>query len=439
VDHHDRPPAPAHVPEDAVPSAEPDDAPSGLRSRAVWTIADQALSSLTNSALSILVARAVGAADFGAFSVALLIFMFVIGLVRSGVTDPLIIQFSGADSRSAHRAARDAAGVALLIGVVTACGCVAVAAVTGGVLAAALVGLALSLPGLMVQDTWRSAFFSRGRPDQATLLDLVWAIVQFAVVGMLMMQDRESVFTLVLAWGAAATASALVGCRLLGDWPDPAAAWSWLRENGRLSWRLSAGYVVNTGAVNLAYALIGAVAGLTALGALRAAQVLLVGPIQLLSMAASSFFLPVMSVHQSQGRVLNRISTMASAALVVVSLGWTLVLLLLPDAWGRELLGSSWVGASAVLVAAGVGQIATAVSLGPSLALKTNAAGALLRVIAVQSPLLVAFGGLGAAMGGAEGAAYGLAIAQAIGAVLCWIVLVRVPRGAPADHALSEV
>jgi Na+-driven multidrug efflux pump len=60
-------------------------------------------------------------------------------------------------------------------------------------------------------------------------------------------------------------------------------------------------------------------------------------------------------------------------------------------------------------------------------------------VIAVQSPLLVAFGGLGAAMGGAEGAAYGLAIAQAIGAVLCWIVLVRVPRGAPADHALSEV
>lgn len=40
------------------------------RSRMLWTFADQALSSLTNAALAIVVARSVSKDDFGAFGLA---------------------------------------------------------------------------------------------------------------------------------------------------------------------------------------------------------------------------------------------------------------------------------------------------------------------------------------------------------------------------------
>ena len=60
-----------------------------LGGAAVWTLIDQALSSLTNVALSIVVARAVTPTEFGGFSVALIAFTFIIGLLRGahGIND----------------------------------------------------------------------------------------------------------------------------------------------------------------------------------------------------------------------------------------------------------------------------------------------------------------------------------------------------------------
>ena len=62
-------PADPTDPADPADPAEPADpaGPASLRGRAVWTLADQALSSLTNFGLAILVAGSVSAAAFGAY------------------------------------------------------------------------------------------------------------------------------------------------------------------------------------------------------------------------------------------------------------------------------------------------------------------------------------------------------------------------------------
>ncbi len=83
-----------HVdPSDLEPEAE---VQTSNKSRIIWTFADQALSSLANFALSIVVAREVSEDDFGSFSLMLVTFTFLIGLGRAGIGDPYVIRFTDA-------------------------------------------------------------------------------------------------------------------------------------------------------------------------------------------------------------------------------------------------------------------------------------------------------------------------------------------------------
>ena len=64
-----------------------------------WGVADQVVSSLTNFAVSIYVVHALGAVQFGAFSLAYVTYGFALNASRGLATDPLMVRFSGADLR----------------------------------------------------------------------------------------------------------------------------------------------------------------------------------------------------------------------------------------------------------------------------------------------------------------------------------------------------
>src|SRR5688500_2835164 len=81
-----------------------------LGGRAAWTLVDQAVSSLTHAVLALVVARTVGVADFGAFSIALFTFGFVIGIGRAVVCDPFVIHYSDVAAGHRRQAAREASG-----------------------------------------------------------------------------------------------------------------------------------------------------------------------------------------------------------------------------------------------------------------------------------------------------------------------------------------
>jgi O-antigen/teichoic acid export membrane protein len=411
-------------------AAAADVAPSSsLRHTAVWTLADQAVSSLTNAGLAIIVARSVSDTAFGAFSIALLTFSFVIGASRAMISDPLVIRYSAADWPRLVDATRRAGGLALIAGIASALVCAIAGLLMGNPDArTALLALAIAWPGLLVQDLWRYAFYAAGRPQAAFLDDVIWSVLQFGLVGALLATGNGSILMITLAWGCSAMIAGIIGCLQMRALPAPSRGWGWFREHRQMSIEMGLSYGVNMGAVNLATYVVGAIAGLAGVGGLRAAQTLL-GPLQLLFSGVSSFVLPMMSRRVAAGGHVRGPAMLTAGVAAAISLTWVTILMLIPTSAGVRLLGASWDGAREVLLATGVVSIAVSIAMGGSLGLKAlSRSDFMLSVIMVQAPLIIGLGAIGAMMNGAAGAAVGFAIAQVVGAVLSWLMFLMADR-----------
>ena len=128
----------------------------------------------------------------------------------------------------------------------------AVGLLLGGVLGEGLLVTSVLMPGLLVQDSWRLAFFAAGRGRAAFLNDLVWAVVMFPGLALALLVWRSDVAGLILVWGISAAAAAIVGILQSGVLPRPDHGGGWLREHRALSGPLTAESVVNVGSQQLA-------------------------------------------------------------------------------------------------------------------------------------------------------------------------------------------
>nr|WP_269329347.1 oligosaccharide flippase family protein [Kineosporia babensis] len=423
-----------HVHRDPADLDSEDDTPQiSNKSRIIWTFADQALSSLANFALSIVVARQVTKEDFGSFSLMLVTFTFLIGLGRAGIGDPYVIRFTDADRHTRRRAQRQAAGSAISFGVVTGLICAAAAAVMYFVLgdhvsALAILGLGLAMPGLMLQETWRSAFFAAGRPRTATINDAVRTAIQFGLLAVLLVQPEPSVFLITLAWGAGALVAALIGILQTRVAPDPFEAMAWFRETRDINMKMAADFSFNQGATTLVSYVVSGIVGKVAIGGIRAAQTLL-GPLNLLFSGISSFGLPMLSRTAMAGQSLLKGALMLSAGIGGIAGTWVLILLLVPTSIGGELLGDSWATAREVMLPMGIIVVCVGFVLGASLGLKAlRRADQMLRVTFVQAPLMLGLGSLGGALWSGPGAAWGMATAQIAGFVASWIIFLKADK-----------
>ena len=397
------------------------------RSRVFWTFADQALSSLTNAALALVVAKSVSKNEFGAFSLALVSFAFIVGLSRSMIGDPFVVRFTDASAGVRRRATAHAAGAAVVFGLAAGAVCAVAAMLLAGQARMALLALALSLPGLVLQETWRHTFFSAGRPRAATINDLIWTVVQFVLLAALLLSGHASIFLITGAWGFAATLAALIGILQTGIRPAPLATVAWFRATRDLNVRMGLDFALNMGAVNLAIFLVTGLVGLVGAGALRAAQVLL-GPLNLLFAGVSAFILPMLAKRAGNGRI-SGLAGLTSLANGTIAAGWVGILLLLPKSVGVEVLGESWDGARSVMAGSGIVSVAVAFVIGPSLGLKAlRRADQMLRVTFLQAPIMLGLGAFGAWQWGAPGAAYGFAVAQVFGLVVCWSIFIQADR-----------
>ena len=142
-----------------------------------WGVADQGISSLSNFALGLFVARSFGASSFGAFALAFITYTVVINAARGLATDPLLVRFSGDVVNRWRRATSAATGTALVVGVAAGALCVVAGLLLPDPLGPAFVALGIGLPGLALQDSWRFAFFARGRGSSAFLNDLFWTVL----------------------------------------------------------------------------------------------------------------------------------------------------------------------------------------------------------------------------------------------------------------------
>lgn len=411
--------------------------PSGLRAmagRISWGLGDQAVSSLTNFAVGLYVARSLGATAFGVFSLAWVTYGVIINISRGLGTDPLMVRFSGVATEIWRTATARAAGTALAVGVGTGVLCVLVGLAIGGQVGLAFIGLGIVLPFLMLQDAWRFGFFAAGQGHKAFLNDVVWGVT--LAPAMILAAKHGSVLGFVLAWGLSGGVAAIFGCFQTGILPRPSAIGGWLRDQRDLGTRYLIENVSNSGAAQLRAYGLGAIAGLAAVGTVRGAE-LLQGPFQAVLMGLS-----LVTVAEA-ARVLRRsphrlplFCLVLGGGQAVAALTWGLALLfLLPQVVGVHLLGSIWPAAHMLILPTTISVMAASFSTGAASGLRAlGLARRSLRAQVIVSANYFVGGVAGAFIGGALGSAWGVATATTTGTAIWWVQL----RAGMREHALSE-
>ncbi|MEU2562348.1 hypothetical protein ABZ626_23870 [Streptomyces longispororuber] len=408
--------------------------PGGSTRRAVagrlsWGLADQAASSMTNFAVGIYVARSLGLTAFGVFSLAWVTYGVVLNVSRGLATDPLMVRFSGVPEASWRGAAARSAGTALGAG--AALGAVSLVAglAFGGRVGTAFACLGVVLPGLLLQDAWRFAFFAAGAGRKAFLNDLVWGV---ALVPALVVAGRVgTVAAFVLAWGGSAAVAAAYGCFQSGVRPHLAGARAWLRDHRDLGSRYLVENVSNSGASQLRAYGLGAIVGVGAVGVIRGAELLL-GPFLAVLMGLS-----LVTVAEA-ARVLRRAPHRLGPFCLVLGGGqaaaallWGGALLLVPDRAGELVLGGVWGAASDLVVPVTLGVAGAGLGTGAAAGLRAlGAARRSLRSQLIASACYVGGGLGGAALAGTAGSAWGVAAATVCGSAVWWLHL----RSALREH-----
>lgn len=387
-----------------------------------WGVADQAVSSLSNFAVSIYVVHALGAAQFGAFSLAYVTYAFALNASRGLATDPLMVRVSGTDLRTWRRAVADCAGTAALVGFVSGGGVLTAAAVLHGSPRAAFIALGLTLPGLMLQDSWRYSFFALGRGGQAFLNDTIWAVVLLAALLLIRMTGSADVFWFILAWGAAAAVAAAAGALQARVVPRLAGAREWLSEHRDLGFRYLAEGTSSSVAFQLRTYGIGLILGLAAVGVVQAAATLM-GPMTILFMGISLVAIPEAArILRRSPRRLPVFCVLISGGLIVMAFVWGAVLLIaLPAGLGGWLLGPIWRQAYPVVLPQVLYVVGQAACVGAATGLHAlGAARRSLRAWVLISAAFLAGSLLGAVYGGAAGTVSAAAAASWIGVLIIW-------------------
>jgi O-antigen/teichoic acid export membrane protein len=380
------------------------------------------VSSFTNFAVSIYVVRALGAVQFGAFSLAYVTYAFALTASRGLATGPLEVRFSGTDVPTWRRAVASCTGTAAVVGLVTGTCVLAATAVLTGTAKAAFLALGLTLPGLLLQDSWRYSFFALGRGNQAFLNDLIWAAALLPALVLLRVTGHADVFWYVLAWGGAGAVGAAAGPLQARVVPRLSGAWGWMSRHGDLGFRYLAEGVSGSGAVQLRGYGIGLILGLAAVGYVGAANTLM-GPITILFMGMSLVTIPEASrVLRRSPRHLPLFCLLISGGLAAAALAWgAMVLVALPRGLGSSVLGPIWRPIYPLVLPMTLAVIGQGIAMGAAAGLHgLGDARRSLRTAVLGSGALLVFSLLGTLQGGAVGTMRGTAVAFWISALLWW-------------------
>jgi O-antigen/teichoic acid export membrane protein len=405
--------------------------------RRALVVSDQGISSLSNVVVTIFVARSLSAVGFGAFGVAIVAFMLVQGVSRALVGETLLSRYSSVDTETRGSLVPDMLAAAVAISAVGVAVVTVVAVAAGGEAGRALLALGIVLPLVTVQDTWRYIFII-DRPAAAVAVDAVWLVAVCAVLSAAPSDAGAAWF--VTAWGATAGIGAIAGGFLgRGDLAMPHPL-RWLRSNRDMGSRFLGEYVTGQAVGQVVLVGVGAIAGLSVIGAVRAAQV---------------FYGPINTVHQgiylalvpegarSTGEVhLRRLMFRATLLLAGVAGGWMWLGLLLPDSWGTTLFGETWPEAGGLLFPIGLAMIAGSAATGAFAGVRAlgdarESLRARLRTVGPQLVLPL----VGAAVGAGHGYAFGFGLGHAASAVIWWAAFgnaLASSRKAASDRAGAD-
>jgi O-antigen/teichoic acid export membrane protein len=402
------------------------------------------MSSLSNAAMSLYIARELGATQFGAFSVAYVTYAFVLNASRGLATDPLLVRYSHVEHAVWRRAVQCCTTTAALVGVLAGIVCLLIGAIATGSTGAigttgeSFIALGVSLPGLMLQDSWRYCFFALGKGGKAFANDTIWTVSLVVALLLLRAVHHQTVFWFVLAWGITANIAAAVGplqARLLPRWNG---ALEWLSKTRDLGVRYLVENTASSSSNQIRLYAVGFIVGLTAVGYIQEGT-LMMGPFFVIFMGISLVTVPeaARSLRKSP-RHLWVYCILVGATLTVAALAWGVILeVALPRGLGSLLLHSGrWESAYSIVPWMVLSMMGATMIAGATAGLRAlGAAKRSMRVNLMSAATYITLGVAGAAVHGTYGSVEGTAVATWIGAALWW----RQLRIALREHTVAQV
>jgi O-antigen/teichoic acid export membrane protein len=380
------------------------------------------MSTLTNFLLGIFVARSLGVTQFGAFSLAYVTYGFAVNASRGLSIEPLLIRFSGTDLPTWRRASAGCTGTALMVGIVTGAIAFGVGLAVGGTTGLAFLALGLTLPFLLLQDSWRYAFFALGRGHHAFINDSVWAIVQVPLLALVVVTGHSNVFWFILAWGLAAGAGAVVGGVQARVIPSLRAVKDWLVRHRDLGPRYLAENTGGNAADTLRSFGVNSILGLAAVGYVQAAGMLL-GPFKIIFFGMGMVTIPEAArILRNSPRHLPLFCAAASAGLTVLAMAWGAALLIaLPRGIGHMVLPNIWRQTYPLVVPATLAVMAMCAATGAGIGMHAlGSAKRSLRATVITSLFVVVAALVGAKTGGTLGTMRYAAAASWAGVLVSW-------------------
>jgi O-antigen/teichoic acid export membrane protein len=390
--------------------------------RLSWGLVDQGMSSLTNFAVSIYIAKTLGAVQFGAFSLCYVTYALALQASRGLTTDPLLVRFSHIDLPTWRRAVATCTGAAALTGLATGACVLVTAALLHGPTRLAFFALGLTLPGLLLQDSWRFAFFALGRGSQALINDTIWGGTLLPALLLLRKTGHANVFWFVFAWGATAAVGAAVGPLQARVVPRLRGSWDWLTRHRDLGFRYLVEGTAPSAAGQVRNSFLSVILGLAALGYLQAANTLM-GLLQVAQYGLGLVAVPEAARLQRRSRrQMALFCALISIGLTTLALFWGVALLVaLPRGLGEKLLGSLWRPTYALVLPTTLFVAGTCASAGAGTWMHVlGAARRSMRASTVTVVIYLMLSLVGAVVGGTVWTVRCAALGTWIGAVVFW-------------------
>ncbi|MEV0502569.1 hypothetical protein AB0I84_33925, partial [Streptomyces spectabilis] len=233
-----------------------------------------------------------------------------------------------------------------------------------------------------------------------------------------------------------AAVAAGYGCLQSGIRPRLTGAPQWMREQRDLGSRYLVENVGVSGASQLRAYGLGAIVGVSAVGVVRGAELLL-GPFLAVLMGLSLVTVAEAArvLRQAPHR-LRLFCLLLGGGQAVAALLWGAALLLVPDRFGELVLGGVWHTPSELIVPATLGVAGAGLGSGAAAGLRALAAARRsLRCQLFASACYVGGGLGGAAVGGTVGSAWGVATATVCGSAAWWLQL----RSALREHHRNSI
>jgi O-antigen/teichoic acid export membrane protein len=399
---------------------------SRVASRALGSIIDQGVSSLTSFVILFASLRFLALEELGIFTIAYNTVFLVVGLVRPLNLDPLVVRFASASPSERDAAAADALGLSLGLGLLCIfLGGISSLAVTPH--ASIFLTLSVTVAIALIQDGWRMYFVSAGQPWSAVLNDAVSLIVTASVLAIAFQLTTLSVTTLLGVWAIGLGAGVALGFLRTSIIPAPWRALNWLRSVGGLGYRLAAETALDRLAAQISLVVIGGIAGAAVVGQVGGARTLMT-PVLTIVSGAVIFLVPEAALLHAKGdrQRLARLAIKASATLATAVLAFTLAALATPDSLGEAAVGDNWNAAAPLILPVGIWTAAAAARYGPRAALHAMEEATLtLRIALATAPLLILATALGTLLGGAWGASWGFACSHCLATVMWWVATRR--------------